>query len=255
MPGFLRNSRQCVQFRLRFDIEACDSGTQRQRHLVAGLADAGKCDAFARHAGRQRAPQFAFGDDIHACAAAGERADHGLIGIGLHRVANSDVQTREGVAEYLVVPLDGRRRIAIEGRADFVGQRGDVDVFGKETPVAIVEMPHGLEKRIEDKCRGALGRRLGLGFRLFRPRGRIAKQAARGAGRSRFDFSLRGGARLLRRARRRFERTSPAAARQDKRRRDADENSDAGGQGTILLMLAWPSTGHGIEPTRAVSQP
>ncbi len=58
-----------------------------------------------RDAGRQRAPQLAFRDDVGAGAQLGQRLQHRLVGIGLHRIADHRVEVGEGVAEHAVVPL------------------------------------------------------------------------------------------------------------------------------------------------------
>ncbi len=134
--------RQRQQFRLGFDVETVDSLVESQRDLAIGLADAGKSDAVCGNAGGARASEFAFRHDVHVGALSGERAYHRLIGVGLHRVAYARVETAEGAPEDVVVPLDGRRRIAVEGRLDRVGESRQVDVLGMEHAVAIIEVAH-----------------------------------------------------------------------------------------------------------------
>ena len=61
---------------------------QAKGHFAGGLADAGKDDLAAGNAGGQGAAQLAFGDHIHAGAEIGHGLDHGLVGIGLHGIAD-----------------------------------------------------------------------------------------------------------------------------------------------------------------------
>ena len=69
-----------------------------KRELALGLADAGEHDLFRRNAGGARAQQLAFGDHVGAGAEPRQRRDHGLIGIGLHRVTDERVDVGEGFA-------------------------------------------------------------------------------------------------------------------------------------------------------------
>ena len=115
----------------------------RERELVGGLADAGEHDLARRHAGGARAQKFAAGDDVGAGAELGQGRDHRLVGVRLHGVADQRIDIGEGAGEHLIVPLDGRARIAIERRADGVGQRDEIDLFGVQHAVAIGEMVHG----------------------------------------------------------------------------------------------------------------
>ncbi len=131
------------ELRLGFDIDAENVLLDGERQFARGLADAGEHDLVRRHAGRARAQQFAFGDDVGAGAEPRQRRDHRLVGIRLHGVADQRVDIGEGAGEHFVVPLDGRARIAIERRADGVRQRSEIDRFGVEHAVAIGEVMHG----------------------------------------------------------------------------------------------------------------
>src|SRR5580704_2452670 len=89
-----------------------------------------------------RAQQFAARDDIGAGAEFCQRSDYRLVGIRLQRIADQRVDIGEGAGEDFIVPLDGRARIAIERRADGVGQRVEIDRFGMEHAVAISKVMH-----------------------------------------------------------------------------------------------------------------
>ena len=192
------------------------------------LPDAGKGDAVARHARLHRAEQFAARHHVHAGAQSGQRRQHGLVGIGLHRVADERRQRREGFGEDAVMALDRRRRIAIEGRADLVGDARQRHVFGKERAVAIGEMMHrriassSSKQGIEEEGRARNGYRRGTAPRPARGRalpGRSCRvRGCRGrrhsaAARDRSPRRLpRGGG--ANDARRRLERsTSPTSAK------------------------------------------
>ena len=111
-----------LELRLGFDIDAENALIDRKRQFARGLADAGEHDLVRRNAGGARAQQFAFGDDVGAGAELRQRRDHGLVGIRLHGVADQRIDIGEGAGEHLVVPLDGRARIAIERRPDGLRQ-------------------------------------------------------------------------------------------------------------------------------------
>ena len=103
---------------LGFDVEAENAGIQREGHLGAGLADAGKHDFPRRNARGQRPVDFALGNNVRAGAELGQRADDGKVGVRLDRIADQRVAGRERPGEDLIMPLDGRRRVAIERRAE-----------------------------------------------------------------------------------------------------------------------------------------
>jgi hypothetical protein len=93
-----------------------------KRQLALGLADAGEHDLFRRNSGRPRAQQLAFGHHVGTGAKPRQRGDHGLIGIGFHRVTDERVDVGEGLREDAIMPLQRRGRVAIERRADGVGE-------------------------------------------------------------------------------------------------------------------------------------
>ncbi len=116
---------------LRFHVEGEDARVEREGHLLLGLADAGEGDAVRRDVDRECAAQLALGDHVHAGAERRQGCEHAEIGIGLDGVADERVGGRgEGVGEHPVVALKRRRRIAIEGRADRIGERAQVDLLG-----------------------------------------------------------------------------------------------------------------------------
>ena len=119
LPIATRNRVQRFEFRFAFDIELMDAGLERGRHFARGLADAGKDDAVRRNAGGQRLLQFAARDDVGAGAEPRQRLQHRQIAVGLDRIGDQRV-LRKGAGEDLVVALQRRRRIAIEGRAHAV---------------------------------------------------------------------------------------------------------------------------------------
>ena len=132
-----------LELRLGFDIDAENVLVDGECQLARGLADAGEHDLVRRHAGGARAQQLALGDDVGAGAELCQRRDHRLVGIRLQRIADQRIDIGEGAGEHLVVALDGRARIAIERRADGVGNGVEIDRFGMEHAAAISEMVHG----------------------------------------------------------------------------------------------------------------
>ena len=118
-----RDLAQRLELRLRFHVEAEDALLQRIGHLGARLADAGEDDLVGGDAGGAGAAQLALRHHVHAGPEARQRGDDGLVGIGLDGVADQRVETGEGLLQHAVVPLQGRRRVAIEGGADLLGHR------------------------------------------------------------------------------------------------------------------------------------
>ena len=131
LAACLGHFAQRAKFGLRFNVESENAGFECERHLLSGLSDAGEGDAVSRHMDRERAAELAFGHHVHTGAERGQRGEHAEIGVGLDRVADERIRGRgKGVGEDPVVALKGRRRIAIKGRADGLGQRGKVDILG-----------------------------------------------------------------------------------------------------------------------------
>ena len=126
-----------------FDVDTENALIDRQRELMAGLADTGEHDLVRGNASGPRPQQLAAGDDVGAGAEPGQRCDHRLVGIRLHRVADQRVDVGESLGKHPIVPFERRARIAIEGRADGVRQRDEIDFLGVQHAVAIGEMMHG----------------------------------------------------------------------------------------------------------------
>ena len=107
-----------------------------------------------RNAGGQRPLQFAPGHHVRAGAEFRQRAQHRLVGVGLHGVAHQRLLAGKGLAEHPVMTLQRRGRIAIERRADRVRQLDQVHRLGVQHAVAIVEVIHGgsvTQERIENE--------------------------------------------------------------------------------------------------------
>ena len=188
---------QRAQLGLALDVEAEDALLQRVGHLLARLADAGEDDLVCRHAGGERAPQLALGDDVHAGAKLGERAQHRLVRVGFDGIADERVLPGEGFRQHAVVPLQRRRRIAIERRSHLGGEARERDILGVQHAVLVMEMVHGgllsprfglAQQRIENKrlVRLGWGSRIRLGAGSF---GRLG--GAGGLGRSAADRASR----------------------------------------------------------------
>ena len=119
------------------------------------------------NAGGQRPLQLAARHHVGAGAELCQRAQHRLVGVGLHGVADQRLFAGEGLGEHPVVPLQRRGRIAIERRADRIRELDQVHRLGVQHAVAIVEMIHGglsqaqllfrSGSRIERHFLGALG--------------------------------------------------------------------------------------------------
>ena len=135
LPGLAGEPRQQFEFGLGFDVDAENVGGKRRAQFGLGLADAGEQDLVRRNAGGQRALQFAARNHVGAGAELRQRAQHRLVGIGLHGVADQRLLAGEGVAEHPVMALQRRGRIAIERRADCVRQIDRFTASACSTPL------------------------------------------------------------------------------------------------------------------------
>ena len=72
-----------------------------------------------------------------------QRAQHRLVGVGLDGKADERVLPGEGFGQHAVVPLQRRRRIAIERRAHLGGEARERDILGVEHAVLVMEVVHG----------------------------------------------------------------------------------------------------------------
>ena len=142
-----RDCRDGLEFGLGFDVETENPGAQSRLDLSHGLADAGEGDFARSHPSLQRARQFAAGHNVHSGPERGQQRQHGLIGIGLHRIADERVEPVERLGEDREMAADGRGRIAVERRFDAFGQRRQGDVLGVQHAIPIGEMMHGARFR------------------------------------------------------------------------------------------------------------
>ena len=106
--------RDALQLGLGFDVETENAIVERQRDFALGLADAGKSDALAGNLRRLGAAQFAFRNDVHAGAETGEQGQHGLVRIGLHRIADERVEIAHRLRKDGEMAADRRGAVAIE---------------------------------------------------------------------------------------------------------------------------------------------
>ena len=156
---------------------------QRVGHLRARLADAGEDDLVGRHAGGPGAAQLALGHHVHAGAEAGQGGDHGLVGVGLDGVADQRVEAGERLLQHAVVPLQRRRRVAVEGGADLLGDAREAHVLRVEDAADVAEVVHvsGSAGRGWRVCAARAGR----GCRGWHRRSRLSPAAAPPASRAR----------------------------------------------------------------------
>jgi len=131
-----------LQFRFGLDIETGDTLAQRQRHFTRRLADAREHDLAGRDTGSKRPAQLTFRHDVHARTLLRHGADDGLIGIGLHRVADQVIGAGKSIVHHLEVAFQRGGGIAVERRSNLIGQHLKIDVFGVEHAIAISKMMH-----------------------------------------------------------------------------------------------------------------
>src|SRR6516162_9996462 len=121
-PLASRNRREELELRLRLDIDAQDAGIDRSGEFGRALPDAGEHDPVGRNAGGERALEFSARHNVGPGTEPRQGGDHGLIGVGLHGVANERAHVGERVAENPIVALKRGGGIAVERRADARGK-------------------------------------------------------------------------------------------------------------------------------------
>ncbi len=137
-----RDAREQFQLGLGLHVDAQNAGVDRRGEFVCGLADAGEHDLLRRHTRRERALQFTARDHVGAGAKTRERRDHRLVGVRLHGVADERGHIRERIGEHAVVPLQRRGGIAVERRADALGESAKINRLGVHHAGPIGEMVH-----------------------------------------------------------------------------------------------------------------
>src|SRR6185312_4965460 len=134
---------QRQELRFALDVEPEDTRFERIGHFGARLADARENDLRRRHTRGPSPAKFAFGYDVHAGSDARHRREDGLVGVGLDGETDERVLVAKGVRQYFVVTLERRGRIAIEWRADLVGDACEAYVLSVEDAGFVVEVMHG----------------------------------------------------------------------------------------------------------------
>ncbi len=124
-----------VQLGDRFDVEAGDTGFERQAHLVGGLAHPREHHVGGLASGGQHAPQFPARDDVEAGAQLREDLQHRQVGVGLHGVLHARVAALAGGRVGAVVGGQGGARIDVGGRAEPGGNRLERDAFDHQGAV------------------------------------------------------------------------------------------------------------------------
>ena len=135
-----RDFAQPLELGLALDVEAVDAELEGAAHLGVGLGDAREDDLVRRNAGGDGALELAARDHVGAGALGGEHLQHGLVGVGLHRIGEQRLDAVEGLAHHPHVAAQRCRRIAVERRADLGREVRQVDVLGVHQAVAILEM-------------------------------------------------------------------------------------------------------------------
>ena len=234
----LRDGSKLVAFFLALDIELADPGFETLQQFGMCLADARKDDVFRLHPGLQRAGQFTARDDIRTIAFAGEDAQHRKIGIGLHCEGDVRiVQRAQCVAKHACVAGQRGARIDIDGRADFLGNAPQRNVFGVQYAVLELEMVHGrplpkpsglVEQALLARLKSLRREIEGIVLALFGAGPQFDAAIGRGLGVEREQFvgrrlhfgTVGRGRQAV--ARNRFERGFLAACRQHGERRESD---------------------------------
>ena len=119
LPSPWRSREMQLELGLGFDVEAEDAGVEREARSRARSCRRRRrrsCPAAPPAASARRSSPSE--TTSMPGALRDEGANHRLVGVRLHGVADQRVEAGEGLAEDAVVAHQRRRRIAVEGRAD-----------------------------------------------------------------------------------------------------------------------------------------
>ena len=155
--------RQLLELGLRFDVEAQDVlARARKPSRACVLPTPENMIRLRRHARRAGAPQFALRRRRPCRRRAARACEHGLIGIGLHGVADERRHIGKNAREGEILLLETGARVKIDGRADLRGDIAQVDLLGVQHAVAVAKGTHG-SSRLSGSWDGstALYRRMG----------------------------------------------------------------------------------------------
>src|ERR1700749_2678758 len=136
-----RDFVQHLQLRLTLDVELMDAGVDAELHLRPRLADAGKHDARRRNAYGQGLLEFTARHDISTGTQARKSLQHREIAVRLYRESNQRIFWQR-IGDGAILPLQHRGRIAIEWRADAIGEGRQIDIRGKELVMEIPKAAH-----------------------------------------------------------------------------------------------------------------
>jgi hypothetical protein len=87
--------------------------------------------------------QFTAAHDVEAAAEVCQRAQYGLVGVGLHREANEVLHRGHRVVQFLEVTRQGVLRVNEKWSADFFCKRLDGDTFTKQSVSYVTKIMHG----------------------------------------------------------------------------------------------------------------
>ena len=169
-PHLRRHRGKPGELRLALHVELADPALERHAHLARGLAHPGKDDPVAGHACGLRAQVLAARHHVHARSERRHEPDHGLVGIGLHGVADEVRPPGQRLLEKPEMPGQRGRRIDIEGRTHLRRDVGDRDILGMEDAVTVKEMVH---RRPRLRSGGVLPHRAAA---AIQPTGRVRRK-------------------------------------------------------------------------------
>ena len=160
-----RELAQKLELALRLDVDLQDPAREGELELAPGLAHAREEDARGRNAGGKSDPELALRDDVAAGTGVRHGAHDGERGVRLERIADHRVHVGESGREGAEPALEGRRGIAIEGRADLGRDAFERHLLGAEGTIAIGELAHPIPSVLLVRLRITLLEGVGVALR------------------------------------------------------------------------------------------
>src|SRR5215207_8923439 len=139
-----RQAFEMLQLGGRLDVEEQDTLTQTRQELIVGLAHAREDDLLRVEPGPHHPIQLAARDDICPGPQGGQRAQDGEVPVGLYRVADHMLKSRESLVELPVCLLQSTVAVDVGRCTRAPRDLKEGDVLAPETALPVVEVVQSL---------------------------------------------------------------------------------------------------------------
>ena len=132
-----RHLRQHPHFRFALNVKLTNTALKHQFHFSTSFAHTGKHNPISGNTCCTRASIFTSRHHIHTRTRLPQKLQNGLIGGGLHCVANQMIHAMQRVIKQLEMPQQCGGRIEIKRRANSSRNQRNTNVFGVQNAITI----------------------------------------------------------------------------------------------------------------------